>query len=354
LKRHIIFVLLLLVIGCSGGSEFVKPVKIPTGSTPKEKEMLREGVAYHDNQNYEQAINIYRKILESDPENLDAMYELAYSLINSGQIEEGLDIALKGLEYDSPVHQQFTVMVGNCYDMLGDPGAAIDFYKSAIEQYPDEQMLYYNLGITYYGQNEYGNAKTALTESIRLNPNHPGSYLVLCEIAMTEGKQILSLLLVSRFLSLEPRSQRAVKAHQYLQNLISQGVEQETEEQVNINMLFDLDGETEIFGTTELMFKINRATRYLEENKYKSEIEFRLEEFIALVESVSSIEITDNVSFLEAYLIKYYSALKENEKAEVFFYTIYQIIDDESIQLWLEKNVEKVNEFEKWSRNFLM
>ncbi len=101
-----------------------------------------------------------------------------------------------------------------------------------------------------------------------------------------------------------------------------------------------------------MFYKLNRATRYVEKNANKSEIELRLGEFSSLFEFMKKDDLKESDSFLEKYLITYFSDLNEAGFAECCVYYIHQLIDDETIQGWLRQNWHEIEEFEKWNNAY--
>jgi len=344
--------LLIFLIGCAGNVTVPQPLKEPVASTDIEKEKIDKGIYFHDQGKYDEAIKIYKEVLALNPDNVMALHEIAYSYFVFGDLKASLSYALKGLQYNSDLLGQFSFMAGNCLDDLGKPRDAIKFYTNAIKYIPDENMVYYNLGVTYFKLKHTDEAQKNFLKSLELDIHHASSHLALAKIYMQKGEQIPALLLLTRFLILEPNSQRSVETLALLENVMAAGVEKENANTININ-IFGLTGQNgSQFDKIEMFYKLSRATRYLKKNAGKSEFELRLGEFSSLFEFMKKDDLKESDSFLEKYLISYFSDLNKAGFGECCVYYIHQLIDDENIQQWLRQHWHEVQEFEKWNNAY--
>ena len=205
-KTGVFFILLLLIWSCASGLKLPNPTKKVSESSEYENERIHEAITLHDQSRFSEAIEIYQDILIRNPDNIFAIYELSFSYFQSGQIEKSLEWAMKGLSYDSEFLGSFYMIVANDRDILGKPQDAVNAYQKAIEYSPDDAMLYYNLGITYYGKGELEKAEANFIKGIQLNPNHPSGHLALGDLYLNQGDHIPSIFLMCRFLILEPKT----------------------------------------------------------------------------------------------------------------------------------------------------
>jgi tetratricopeptide (TPR) repeat protein len=317
-----------------------------------EETKIAEGVEFHDKGFFKEAIKCYDEVLQLNPDNVHALYEMSYSYFQMGDQENSLKYSMRGMQYKSDLLSQFYMNAGNSLDILGKPEQAIAIYKKAIAIDPGQNMFYYNMGIAYLRLEEPEQARKNFIESIRRNPDHASSHYALADMYIKDGEQIPAILLLCRFLIIEPNSERSLVALDRLIQVMSAGVKQEDEKNITINLFPADSDEADVFQSIEMLYKLSRATRYLEENKNKSAVELRLDELSALFSYLDKEKLNDDSSYIEKYLITYFSELARAGQQEAFVYYIHQAWDNESVQQWLRENWPRTEAFKKWKQQY--
>jgi Tfp pilus assembly protein PilF len=348
----ILIVGIFLFLNCTSQIKIPESKKTPIETSDLESEKINEGIRLHDQGLYHDAIKLYEEALVINPDNVWALYEIAFSYSSLGNYDLSLDYALRALEYNSHLIGEISILAANILDYKGKPKQALELYQKAVTYQPDNHMLYYNMGITYYGLKKLDEAQTNFIKALELNQNHPSSHFALARIYMDKGEQIPSILLLYRFLILEPKTQRSVTAINHLNTVLAAGVERKDDKNVNIN-IFGLaqDGDSQ-FHMIEVFYKLSRATRYVEKNEGKSEVTHRLLELNSLLAFMKKDELNENTPFIEKYLISYFADLNEADFTDCCLYYTHQIADNEEIQQWLKENWSQVREFEKWNSDY--
>jgi Tfp pilus assembly protein PilF len=353
MKSRMSFVVItLFFFGCASSINIPESRKKPVESSEAEKQKIEEAIELHDDGVYEEAIKLYEELLVSNPDNVLVLHEIAYSYHELGNAEKSLEYSLKGLEYDSDLIGPLSLVAGNNLDILGKPKEALKVYDNAIKYLPNENMLYYNIGITYIGLNESAKAETNLLKSLELDQAHSSSHIALAQVYMDKGAQIPSMLLLIRFLILEPTSGRSATALNYLNNVMSAGVEQVSDKTININVFSPSQEGFSQFSAIEMFHKMIRAKHYAEKDTNKSAFDYRLEEISSLLSFLKKEKLKEADTFLEKYLITYFSDLRDAGFSECSVYFIHQIVQDEEIQGWLRKNWPEVHKFKNWNEEY--
>ena len=110
---------------------------------------LRAAVALNDQGKFDEAIAKYLDVLKESPDNVVALYELAYSYGEKKDYAKSLEAARRGTQYESDLRAMFYDLIGSSLDASGQPQQAIDAYNEGIRAVPDAGMLYHNMAITY-------------------------------------------------------------------------------------------------------------------------------------------------------------------------------------------------------------
>src|SRR5262245_49437656 len=125
------------------------PTRTAAPSTTAETATIETGIKLHDAGKFDEAFAKYEEVLKLSPENMTALYEMAFSFAANKDYEKSLAAATRGTEYQSELLPMFYDLIGGAYDSLGEPQKAIDAYKKGIQIIPDAAVLYYNMGVTY-------------------------------------------------------------------------------------------------------------------------------------------------------------------------------------------------------------
>jgi tetratricopeptide (TPR) repeat protein len=343
---------IFLTLSCASQIRIPNSTKTPVETSDLERSKINEGIRLHDQGQYQEAIKLYEEALVANPDNVWALYEIAFSYSQMGNNDLSLDYALRALEYNSHLIGEISILAANILDNTGKPKQALELYQKAVTYQPDNHMLYYNMGVTYYGLEKLDEAQANFIKALELNQTHASSHLALAQVYMDKGEQIPSILLLYRFLILEPKTQRSATAINYLNNVLAAGVERKDDKNVNINIFGLTKGGDSQFHTIEVFYKLSRATRYVEKNEGKSEVAYRLLELNSLLAFMKKDELSENTPFIEKYLISYFADLNEADFTDCCLYYTHQLVENDEIQQWLKENWPKVREFEKWDKEY--
>jgi len=167
--------------------------------------LLKKAINKHKAGQHAVAQSLYKKILKSQPDHIDANYMLGTSLAETGRADSALKY-VRQAEVHAPDSQYIKNNLGNVYRMLGDyenaalkynealsiqpdmvqalnnlaivqrrlhnNDQAIALYKKAISTKPDFLEAHYNLGKSYWDEGQYENAYTCFQRVLELKTDH--------------------------------------------------------------------------------------------------------------------------------------------------------------------------------------
>jgi hypothetical protein len=330
------------------------PKLTPVPQSEKHQQMLREAVALHDRGEYDGAISKYQQILSENPDDLLALYEMGFSFFAKGDYRKSMETAYKGAQYQSRFLSGFYVLIGNNFDHLNDHEKALKAYKAGIKLFPEDGQLYYNLAITYISLQKHEEAKQSLKDAVRFGPNHPSSHLGLSQLYARDNYKIPAMLALCRFLTLEARSRRAVAALQTLHEMTESGVSQGADGK-NITITINPSAKTDEgdFNGASLALSLLSATRNLEKNKDKTEMQLLVDKFSIVFGVLAETSAEKKSSgFAWNYYRPYFAELKSRNLVEPFCYYIHQSANSAEVSKWLSQNAERVEQFLNWSQNY--
>lgn len=315
--------------------------------------LVNVGIQYHDQGEYEKAIEVYREALEIDPMSTLANYEMALSYISLGDNKNAIkysDVVLKQKKgHLLPAY----ITKGSALDNEGKSKQAIKVFKEAIKKVGGHYLLYYNLGVACLKAEEYKNAESAFVDAIMENPNHAGSHYYLSIVKGQQAKRVESLLALYYFLLLENQSERSAKAYIYLQKQLGANVQKDKDDPSTIKLFLNSGNMDSEFAPVEMMLTLKEAASRSEENEGKTPEELfidRTESFFLILGSLREKKKESNVWW--DFYVPFYFNLVKAEHTDTFCYYI-SLLSNDKAEEWLRANAEKVDSFAKWLKENL-
>jgi tetratricopeptide (TPR) repeat protein len=133
------------------------------------------GAAYEQRKDYKSAIDAYKKAIQLDRDNLDAIRGLAENLLNDGQTDAALD-QYKIIADANPEDAQTYLRLAEIYRRKGKYDLALENLKKADTMVPDSLEVPYNMAAVYQSQGRYDEAVKLLQDLIKKTEKPDTSY----------------------------------------------------------------------------------------------------------------------------------------------------------------------------------
>ncbi len=146
--------------------------------TVKVEELVDAANAALHDENYETAINLYKKVVEREPKNKKAWNNLGLAYLGLRKLEPAVDAFKKQIELN-PYDQYAYNNLGRAYwAMHRNPDAATAFQRQ-LEVNPLDQWAHSNLGGVYLEDKNYAGAATELEKAVSISPQNAFLYAAL-------------------------------------------------------------------------------------------------------------------------------------------------------------------------------
>jgi len=199
--------------------------------------LLKKAINKHKAGQYRDAQTLYRKILKSQPQHIDANYMLGTLLAEQGDAPSAMKY-IRLAEQQAPGSQYIKNNLGNVYRMLGDyenaaakyqealaiqpdmtqalnnlaivnrrlnnNSEAITLYKSAIAVSPNFTEAHFNLGKSYWDDGQYENAQACFQRVLEIDPEHALAFHELGNYYLKHGDREQAISCFEKYLSLAP------------------------------------------------------------------------------------------------------------------------------------------------------
>lgn len=308
-------------------------------------ELIQKGVELHEAGKYDEAIQQYKKVLQIDENSSAAMYESSFSYFSKGDYVSSVSFADQVIKLNQGYIKEAMLIKGSALDNQGLSEQAILVYEAAAEKFPYDHLLFYNLGLTYYGLKKNLKAEDALLAALELNPDHASSHLLLAYLKINEGKRIEPILVLYTFLLLEPDTERAKQAYKLLVELQKQGVRENNDTKGGIEI--ELNGDENEFQTAELMLSLQEASQQIKTDEKKSEIEYFIQKTEALVITLDGLKKDKKGVWWEFYGDLLFR-IEKAKHLKAFCYYISWTSPEKEVTEWLETNQKALEDFGKW------
>ena len=141
----------------------------------------------HKKNNLKVAEKLYKEILETKPNHLEAICYLGTLFAQTKKLNLAKTLFYKAIKIN-PNNPSINNNLGNIFLELGESQKAISFYEKAIKLQPDFSQTYFNLGIIFNNLGKYQKAINCFEKVIKYQPDDVKSYNILGKILKELGE----------------------------------------------------------------------------------------------------------------------------------------------------------------------
>ncbi len=142
--------------------------------------LMRRGASFYDDGVIDKAIDTFKEVLEIDPDELEAHYNLGNAYADKGMFDEAIAEYKTAVEND-PGFVDAYLNLSMLYLDMGLVDEAISLCKQAVSANPDDPFLCFHLGEAYALNLQYKEAITEYNKAISINPMDPETQYRLAE-----------------------------------------------------------------------------------------------------------------------------------------------------------------------------
>jgi predicted O-linked N-acetylglucosamine transferase (SPINDLY family) len=151
-------------------------------------ETLALGTQYHQAGQLAEAETLYRRVLQLEPDNAQALHALGILAMQSRRFEVAAELIRQAIRGDRN-QSAFYANLGEAYRHLQKTSEAIDCCRKALRLQPNLAHVHSTLGMLLRGENKLDEAAAALREALRLRPDESQARLRLGQV-LEDQKQL--------------------------------------------------------------------------------------------------------------------------------------------------------------------
>lgn len=173
----------------------LKWIRLLLGAKPEARRTdawMREAYGRHGKGDVEKAEALYRRILEEEPDNADALYLLGEIEREQGKLEEAIGLLERAIGANGGV-AAFHFSLGNALQRQGDSGRAIECYRAALELAADSPETHYNLGLAQLAHGDCADAEASFRRALGFRPDFAEAHFSLGGALLQRGRHAEAL-----------------------------------------------------------------------------------------------------------------------------------------------------------------
>ncbi len=144
----------------------------------KAKELMDKGSNYFDKGKYNEAINVYKRALDLEPNNIDLLIKIGLSYRHLEEYDRAIDYYDRVLDIE-PDNKTALNNIGYTKECQGQIEEAIDLYKKSLEIDPSYDVPLVNLTNIYFEREEYTEVIKVLKKALNIDHLNTANWIDL-------------------------------------------------------------------------------------------------------------------------------------------------------------------------------
>lgn len=332
------------------------PTRAGAASTPAQDERIQQGVQLHDQGKLAEAIALYEGVLKENADNMTALYELSYSVLEEKEYARAIELATRGTTYTSEQLPMFYDIIASAHDLMGNPQKAIETYARGIAVVPTAGLLYYNRGVTELESLKNPDAaRVSFEKAIAIDPLQPAAHLMLGQVMQSNGYSVPSFFAFSMALILEPGGPQALRAYGFMRTVLRAGLSNDPKQNQAMTGGMRTPPRPSTSKTDEGDYRQVEAALAVSHQKLLAQLDERVPELQALRDQIDALltqlsarNLAAERSFTGRHYLPFFVELKKRGFVEPFVNWSIQRAPVEGARQWVQANQPQVKAFIEW------
>lgn len=189
--------------------------------------VFRHAVQLIDAGEFDEAWGMLDEAEEQFPEYSLFTFEKGYIRMAQGRYDDAVTIFESILDARD-ANARYYSMLGNAYDLAGDPERAIETYRKGLEIFPDAGEIFVELGTMMAKQEKWGEAVEYWERGALADPTYPSNHFRAAQMYLPTEIRGWGMLYGEGFILLEFGSERSNEIRQMLFDAYQEAVTLET------------------------------------------------------------------------------------------------------------------------------
>lgn len=186
--------------------------------TEELKEELKKGNKLFEEGSYQEAVEVYQKILEEFPDAYAISKNIGNCYFQMEEYERAQHYYQKVLEKE-PDSNEMKLVIGNCYANLGKDEKALEWYNKIKFEEIDDPAVLYNLGTHFYDLSKFTEALRYYKRAVEIRNDFLDGIYQLGLTHLTLGQYKEAIGVFENYLNHDPDSGKASQVKGFLEFL---------------------------------------------------------------------------------------------------------------------------------------
>lgn len=301
------------------------------------KDIEAEALASVKNGDYEETLEILRRVNKNDSMYINSLVSRSYYLLELERYEEALEIIETALATsEGKITNAFYTNKAFALSNLGKKDEALKAYDKGIEKFPADGDMILNKAILLEEMEKLDEALKLYKKAVFLNPLEKKTHLRLGQICYRQHKLSQALMAFNIALILDPDGPNAFQLLKALNELVVLKNENLPNSEIRVSK------DERLFAELDLILENKLALN----NRYEIDTDIPIpliKQNHMLLSQLKNIE-RDKGFWTDVYM-SIYNWIAENDKFENFTYTISYSIENPSYKKIVSRKTDDVKEF---------
>ncbi len=322
-------------------------IQIKAQTNPKEAlELKSQAIELIDSGRTKDAIKLLKQASELDPKNITILYEMAYAYQIEGNYNKSIETA-KPLLKSPQAFDLLYQLIGNCYDLKGNPQKAMEIYNKGLKQFPNSGRLYLEKGVVIASEERWFEALENWEKGIVAEPTFPSNYFYASQVLSNTNEKIWAIYYGEIFRNLESNTERSEQMSKLVYDTYKACLPTDDSQW---NLQFS-----------------NKATSISTDNLKEMKLPFETVHNMAMEQGYKGVNpdfTIDNLSQIRKQFLKewdsdyaemypnlvfeFHDELLKNNMLEPYMYWLLKDGDEEEFNKWKTDNETSYNNFQHW------
>ena len=328
----------------------------PADPPADSRELVLAGIKLHESGAYDDAISIYRRVLETDPSNTEARYELAFATFAKGDYLSAAGLLDPIVAAPDTAPQGAWLLLGMSHAMLGHWALAEETFRKGLALAPKDPNLRFHLALSQAAQGRFELAIDAFEDCLRDSPYRAEVWRSFGDALYDSGARGRAFAAYARSLTLEGDTPPSEEVARKMWEMIFEGLGDAREPagaapgrtiRVSVPKRTTRSSPSVAEAAGLSLIAVLRNEDGWKEKSDATFFVYALDTMLRLVSSLQARETAD--PFWGPFVFAYFDAMRAGGHMEALAYDIRRSAGDPDAVAWHERNLAKLNAFRRSS-----
>lgn len=179
---------------------------------------LGEGNKLFEEGKYEEAVDVYKKILEEFPDAYVINKNIGNCFFQQEKYEKAEEYYRKVLE-QAPSDKEIILAIGNCYANRGENEKASEWYRKVAFEKIDDPTVLYNIGTIFFNNSQFEEALEYYKKAVEIQADFLDALYQLGLVHLTLGHNQDAINIFENYIKRDEDSERASQVKGFIEFL---------------------------------------------------------------------------------------------------------------------------------------